>query len=84
MSTRGNDEVDRVAVRHVADDSFESWFAARMNRSRNEERNINIGGNITLSDDKPGMSYKKYIIHEKREIRYVSVSFFISIFFLFT
>ena len=64
MSTRGNDEVDRVAVRHVADDSFESWFAARMNRSRNEERNINIGGNITLSDDKPGMSHQKYHIHK--------------------
>ena len=65
MSTRGNDEVDRVAVRHVADDSFESWFAARMNRSRNEERNINIGGNITLSDDKPGTSYQKYHINIK-------------------
>ena len=67
MSTRGNDEVDRVAIRHVADDSFESWFAARMNRSRNEERNINIGGNITLSDDKPGTSYQKYHIHRKSQ-----------------
>ena len=66
MSTRGNDEVDRVAVRHVADDSFESWFAARMNRSRNEERNINIGGTITLSDDKPGTPYQiLYIIANK-------------------
>ena len=48
------DEVDGGAVRHVTDDSFESWFATRMNRNRNEERHVTIGGNISLPDDKPG------------------------------
>ena len=55
MSTRGDDEVDggRVAVRHDADDSHKCWFFSRMFRSRNEERDSGIGGNVTLSDDKP-------------------------------
>ena len=56
MSTRGDDEVDRAVTAHVSDDSFESWFASIMNRNRNEERNVNIGGNVTLSEDKPGIS----------------------------
>lgn len=48
------DHVDGGSTRHVADDSFDSWFAARMNRNRNEERSVNVGGSIPLSDDKPG------------------------------
>ena len=52
MST--HDHVDGGSARHIADDSFDSWFAARMNRNRNEERNVNVGGNISISDDKPG------------------------------
>ena len=55
MSARGDDEVDggRVAVRHDADDSFKCWFFSRMFRSRKEERDRDIGGNVTLSDDEP-------------------------------
>ena len=52
MST--HDHVDGGSARHIADDSFDSWFAARMNRNRNEERNVNVGGNISISDDTPG------------------------------
>ena len=48
------DHVDGGLARHVADDSFDSWFAARMNRNRNEERRVSVGGNVSLSDDKPG------------------------------
>ena len=55
MDSRRNpshDEVDRAVARHATDDSFESWFAALMNRNRNNEEHINIGGNIRLPDDK--------------------------------
>ena len=55
MGTRGDDEVDggRVAVRHDADDSYKCWFFSRMFRRRNEERDSDIEGDVTLSDDKP-------------------------------
>ena len=53
------DHVDGGLARHVADDSFDSWFAARMNRNRNEERRVSVGGNVSLSDDKPGKESSK-------------------------
>ena len=54
MSRRSGDEVDGGTVGHVADDSFDSWFAARMNRNRNEERDVHVGGNVILSAIEPG------------------------------
>ena len=56
-----SDEVDRAPVRHVTDNSFESWFATRMNRNRNEERHITVGGNISLSEDKPASGMFRFI-----------------------
>ena len=54
ISTRMGDEVDGGTVGHVADDSFNSWFAARMNRNRNEERNVHVGGSVLSAALEPG------------------------------
>ena len=54
MDRRSEDELDGGSVGHVADNSFDSWFAAVMNRNRNEERDVHVGGHVSLSDEKPG------------------------------
>ena len=65
MNRERGDEVDGGTAGHVADDSFDSWFAARMNRNRNEERTVTVGGNISLSDDQPGrQNLAKKIWHD--------------------